>query len=416
MSYACLRKAWLLAGAVLLAPSAAHAQGLSFSDAVAHAAAEGPTIDAGASGVAAAQHARRAAGRLPDPQLVLGLENVPVDGPDRYRLNRDEMTMRRVGVMQEVPSGPERGARRALADVDIERAHAGLDVARLEARLGAADAWIKLYYAERRVSVFNRLAAEARVSAQAARARLGAGGGGLDDALAAEVDAARVEDRKGEATAAVEEARAELRRWIGAEADEPLGENAPTFAIDPVQLRDHIARHPALAQYAAERDAAEAQLRLAQSGRWPDWSWEVSYGRRAPELADMASVEVRIGLPLFQPWRQQPEIDARRDDVNRADAQRQAAERQHVATLESQLAQYQAYSANLERARATRLPLARQRAEAATQAYAGGSQSIAQLIAARAQALEAEMDALDLEERVATLGAEMTLQYAGETP
>ena len=416
MSHPCLSRAWLLAGAVLLAPSAAHAQALSFSDAVTQAAAQGPTIDAGTSGVAAAQHARRAAGRLPDPQIVLGLDNVPVDGPDRYRLNRDEMTMRRVGVMQDVPSGPERSARRAIANADIERAHAGLDVARLEARLGAAEAWIKRYYAERRLAVLNRLAEEARTSAQAARARLAAGGGGVDDALAAEVDAARVDDRKGEATAAVAEARAALRRWIGPAADEPLSDGSPTFTIDAIQLRENIAHHAALGQYAAERDVAQAQLQLAQSERWPDWSWEVSYGRRAPELSDMASVEVRIGLPLFQPWRQQPEIDARRDEVNRAEAQRRAAEREHIAMLESQLAQYQAFSANLERARATRLPLSQRRAEAATQAYAAGTQTIAQLIATRAQALDAEMGVLDLEERVATLGAEMTLQYLEQTP
>ncbi|HWA21924.1 MAG TPA: TolC family protein [Caulobacterales bacterium] len=409
MYYACLRRALLVASAVALAPTA-HAQELSFSDAVAQAATEGPTIDAGTSGVQAATRARRAAGRLPDPELTLGLDNVPVDGPDRYRLNRDSMTMQRVGIVQTVPSGPARSAQRAVADADIARAQAGLDVARLEARLGAADAWIKLYYAERRVAVIAILVEDAHASARAARARL-SGGGGVDDALAAEVDAARADDRLSDAKAAVTAARAELRRWIGIGADEPLAAAEPSFAIDPGMLRDHLQHHPALAQFAAERDEAQAQLRMAQSDRWPDWSWELSYGRRAPELSDMASVEVRIGLPLFQPWRQQPVIDARRAEVDRADARRDAAEREHVAMLESNLATYQAATANFDRARQTRLPLARQRAEAANAAYGAGSSSIATLIAARAQALETEMDVLDLAERVATLGAELSLQY-----
>jgi len=409
-----MRKAWLFVCAIGLAP-AAQAQELSFSQAVAEAASEGPTIEAGTSGVQAATRARRAAGRLPDPELALAIDNVPVDGPDRYRLNRDEMTMRRIGVMQSVPSGFERRAQRAVADADITRAEAALEVARLEARLGAADAWIKLYYTQRRLAVLNRLAEEAHASASAARARLGAGAADVDDALATEVEAARAEDRVSDATAAVAVARAQLRRWIGAAADEELADAAPSFVVDPAMLREQLRRHPVLAQYAAEHDEAEAQLRMAQSDRWPDWSWEVSYGRRAPELSDMASVEVRIGLPLFQPWRQQPVIDARRAEVDRADAQRQAAEREHLATLDSNLAAYEATEANLDRARQTRLPLARRR-EAANAAYGAGTSTVAALIAARAQALETEMDVLDLEERAATLGAELTLQYAGEAP
>lgn len=410
-----MRKAWLVCCAVGLSP-AAYAQDLSFSEAVAQAGVEGPTIEAGAAGVEAARRERRAAGRLPDPELVLAYDNVPITGPDRLRLNRDEMTMSRVGIMQEMPSGAERGAQRAIADASIARANAGLEVARLEARLGAADAWIKLYYAEQRLAVLARLATEARASAEAARARLAAGATGVDDALAAEIEAARVEDREDEARAAVASARAELRRWIGVAADEALAEAAPTFAIDPAFLRDRIRYHPALAAFGAERAAAEAELRGARAERWPDWSWEVSYGRRSPELEDMASVELRIGLPLLQPWRQGPVIDARRADASRVGAERAALEREHLAMLETGLAEYEAARANLARARGTRLPRARQRAEAAVAAYGAGTSTIATLISARGQALEAEMDVVDFEERVASLGAALTLQYSGAQP
>ncbi len=410
-----MRKAWLFICAIGLSP-AADAQDLSFSDAIAQASVEGPTIEASAARVEAARRERRAAGRLPDPELVLAYDNVPITGPDLLRLNRDEMTMSRVGIMQEMPSGAERGAERAVADANVARANAGLDIARLEARLGAADAWIKLYYAERRLAVLARLTAEAHASAEAARARLAAGATGVDDALAAEVEAARVEGRQDEARAAVVSARADLRRWIGAAADEPLAEVAPAFAIDPAFLRDHIRHHPALAVFGAERAAAEADLRRARAERWPDWSWEVSYGRRAPELEDMASVELRIGLPLLQPWRQGPVIDARRADVQRVGAERAAVEREHLAMLEAGLAAYEAASANLARARDTRLPRARQRADAAVAAYGAGTSTITALILARGQALEAEMDVIDLEARVAALGVALTLQYSGAQP
>jgi hypothetical protein len=140
------------------------------------------------------------------------------------------------------------------------------------------------------------------------------------------------------------------------------------------------------------------------------------YQRRDDAYGDMASIEVRIGLPLFQAWRQGPLVEARKADQGRVVAEGAAAEREHLAMLEAGLADYAATSANLERARATRLPLARQRAEAAAGAFAGGTMNADNLIAARRDALEAELDVISLSERRAMLGAALTLQYAERTP
>ena len=103
-----MRLAWIFACAAVLA-SAAYAQDLSFSDALERAASDGPTIVARRAAVDAATHSIAPAGALPDPELVLAIENVPATGPDRYRLDRDEMTMQRVGVMQEMPSSAKLG-------------------------------------------------------------------------------------------------------------------------------------------------------------------------------------------------------------------------------------------------------------------------------------------------------------------
>ncbi|MGE0595372.1 MAG: TolC family protein [Hyphomonadaceae bacterium] len=410
-----MRKAWVLACAIGWAP-AAYAQDLSFADAVARAASDGPSIAARRAAVDAAQRSIGPAGALPDPELVLAFENVPATGPDRYRLNRDEMTMQRVGVMQDMPSFAELGARRAMARAEAGRAGAGLELGRLEARLGAAQAWIGLYYAERRVALLGRIVDEARASSEAARGRLASGAGSVDEAIAAEVEAARLEDRVSEAQALVISMRAELRRWIGEAADQPLSDTPPRFNIDAEALRQQLRRHPALAAYEAETEAAEAGLRMAHAERWPDWSWEVSYGRRDPALEDMASVEVRVGLPLFQAWRQGPLIDARRADLRRVGAEHDASVREHESTLEGGLAQYSALEASVARARDVRLPLARQRAEAASGAFAAGNSSTSALIGARRDAIEAELDLFTLEERLALTGAALTLQYGEIAP
>lgn len=410
-----MRKAWILACTIFWAP-AAYAQDLSFADAVARAASDGPSIAARRAAVEAAERSIGPAGALPDPELVLAIENAPATGPDRYRLDRDEMTMQRIGVMQAMPSFAELGARRAVARAQAGRAGAGLEVGRLEARLGAAQAWIGLYYAQRRLGLSERILADARASSEAARGRLASGAGSVDEAIAAEVEAARLEDSVSEAQASVTIMRAELRRWIGEAGEKPLSDAAPLFNINAEMLRQHLRRHPALAAYDAETEAAEADLRLARAERWPDWSWGVSYGRRDPALEDMASVEVRVGLPLFQAWRQGPLIDARRADLHRVGAERDATLRQYEAMLEAGLAQYAALDASVARARDVRAPLARQRAEAASEAFAAGNSSASALFAARRGALEAELDLSLLEERLALTGAALTLQFGEITP
>lgn len=407
-----MRVAWLACCALGLAPIA-HAQDLSFNDALARAS-DGPRIEAGRASVRAAELAIGPAGQLPDPELVLGLENVPLSGVDRYRLDRDEMTMQRIGVMQEMPSGL--GARRSMADAEAGRAGAGLAIAELEARLGAAQAWINLYYVERRGEALRTLAEEASAAAAAARGRLAAGAGTVDETIAVEIEVARMADRLAELEAARIRARSELRRWIGDAADQELDAAAPAFAIDPAQMRERLRRHPALGAYRAEIDAAEAGLAMARAERRPDWSWELSYGRRDPSFGDMASIEVRVGLPLFQPWRQGPLVAARRADVARAEADRTAAEREYAAALDAQLAEYSALSANLERARSLRLPLATQRANAAAGAFAAGRANAVQLIDARRARLEAELETIELEERRALVGAALTMQYGESLP
>ena len=44
------------------------------------------------------------AGEPPDPKLLLGVQSLPIEGPERWSLNDDGMTMRMIGLMQEMPN------------------------------------------------------------------------------------------------------------------------------------------------------------------------------------------------------------------------------------------------------------------------------------------------------------------------
>src|SRR6188472_3806542 len=88
--------------------SVAHAEPVSHDDAVRIALERAPMLKAQARRLDAAHQAVTSAGRLPDPELIFGIENLPIEGPDAYSIGSDFMTMRRIGVMQPLPNGAKR--------------------------------------------------------------------------------------------------------------------------------------------------------------------------------------------------------------------------------------------------------------------------------------------------------------------
>ena len=83
-------------------------QTLSLNDALRIAVERSRQIAARDSSIVALKEMGAAAGQLPDPILKLGVDNLPVDGADRYSIGRDFMTMRRIGLMQEITRGDKR--------------------------------------------------------------------------------------------------------------------------------------------------------------------------------------------------------------------------------------------------------------------------------------------------------------------
>jgi cobalt-zinc-cadmium efflux system outer membrane protein len=328
-------------------------------------------------------------------------------------LNRDEMTMFSVGIMQEVPSEASRRARQQVAQADVSVSGAAVDVARLEARVAAATAWLQAFYAEQRVDVLLTLANDAATLEQATTASLGAGADKADAALSARLQAARLQDRIADARFEAAAARAELERWIGPLGPDRLGPRPPVFVIDAAALREHLEHHVELAGSSAVFAKAQAEVEQARAGREPDWSWSLSYGRRDPAFGDMISFGVRFKLPLFQSDRQAPVIDARRADLKRVGLERDALLREHQAMLEARLAEHDQLAGRLIRARDVVLPLARAQEALASAAHEAGTLDLAGLFAARLEAKEAELDRLDVERRLALVDAYLTLEYGG---
>ena len=87
--------------AAALVPLEAHGASLSLESALNLAVQRSETARAARAGQLSAAETARAAGRLPDPTLNVGIENLPVTGPDRLSTTADSMTMKRIGISQD---------------------------------------------------------------------------------------------------------------------------------------------------------------------------------------------------------------------------------------------------------------------------------------------------------------------------
>ena len=386
------RAAGLLALCLPVAASAA----LSFVETTALARDQAPSLMAQRNAVAGAQALRPAATTLPDPRLIVGVDNLPVTGADKFSLTRDFMTMQRFGLMQEVPNRAKREARAAGADARLQRELALLTVAQLSVQRDAALAWLAVYFAERRVARLDELERENRVLIDTLDARIASGQALPAERMMARQESLALADRRDDAKRDIAKARAALRRWVGARADESLAGEPPDLAVRAQQLRDDLHRHAEIAPYAAMQAAAQAEVGEADAEQRGDWAWELVYSRR-PQYSDMMSIQLSFDLPWQAGQRQQPQVLARQKEVLRIEAERDEALRRHREEIEAQLAELQALDSQRTRLDGTGRALAAERVALALVSYQAGRGSLGDVLMARRDAVETQLRLIDLD-------------------
>ena len=355
-----------------------------------------------------AQQARTAAGQLPDPKLAVGVENFPVTGPDRFSWNRESMTMRRVGVMQEVPNAAKRAAQRDAAGAKAERERSMLETERRAVRREAALAWLGLHFAERKLAAFGALEQQNKLLQDTLAARVTSGAASPSDALMARQDAVDLVDRRDELLAAVEQARALLKRWIGDESDLSAPGEAPDLRPDLARLLGDLGRHVELRAFSPMLAMAQADVDEARAMRQGDWGWEVAYANRARAFGDMVSFQLTFELPVSKSTRQEPVIASRQKEMERLQAERDDALRRVRSDVDAQVTELQRLERALQRQQSQTLPLAQERAQVTLASYQTGRADLGAVLAARKNAIEAQLRVLDLLSQVSAQQARLS--------
>jgi outer membrane protein TolC len=337
------------------------------------------------------------------------VDNLPVNGADRFSLTRDFMTMRRIGIMQEVPSTEKRRLRAQRFSADALKAQSELQMTVANVQRATALAWIDRYYSLALRQLFQEQAEETKLQVQSAETAYRGARGSQADVFAARAAEAALRDRASQLERQARNAVLMLTRWVGPDAERTPAGAPPlhTTYLERGLTDEHLRTHPDLVVAAAQIEAAQAEARLAQANRRPDWTVEANYSQRGSAYSNMISLGVSIPLQVDRANRQDQELAARLAMVDEAKARYEDLLRNHEAEVRVMISDWQNGKERMARYARELVPVAQQRVEAAMAAYRGGKSDLASVLAARREAVEVRTQALTLEMETARQWAQL---------
>ncbi|MBX9812171.1 MAG: TolC family protein [Burkholderiales bacterium] len=343
---------------------------------VAEALQNNPEIQAARKEREAAQHRVAPAGALDDPMLEAGFINVPTNS---LRFDREDMTMKMIGLSQRLPYPGKRGLRQDVATRDAESVGYGYqetvnrvarDIKTAYFDLGLTIEMTKLVEKNKRIL---------EQFLQIAEGRYSAGQGTQADVLKAQTQLSKMTDELIKLARERLTIEAELNRMLGRSA------NVAAPVPEPPQLREEILNLDSLREIALTRrpqllalqsivSRNEKALDLARKDYYPDFDVRLSYGQRdnmpdGTRRSDMVSLTVAINLPVWRDNKLAPRVAeslAMRDQaLGMYQAQRNEVDaklRQQAAAAEQNLKSARLYQTAV-------LPQARLTVESALAAY-----------------------------------------------
>jgi outer membrane protein TolC len=373
------------------------------------------------SSVTASREMAVAAGQLPDPVLKLGIQDLPVDGPDRFSVARDSFTMRQIGVMQEFTRSEKRELRAQRFEREAEKSLAERTATVAMIQRDTALAWLDRYYAEAMAAVIAEEAKEAQLEIVASEGAYRAGRGNQADVIAAHSALAGLQDRASEQNRRIRTAETGLARWVGDASEAPLA-GKPTIdsiRLDTSTLDGHLANHPQIVVLSKQEEIASTEAKLARANKKSDWSAELMYSQRGSSFSNMVSVGVSIPWQWDQKNRQDRELASKLAMAEQAKAEREEALRAHIAEVGAMVTEWENGRERLARYERELIPLAKERTRAALAAYQGAKANLTDLLLARRNEIDVRMQAVQLEMETARLWAQLNFLFpegVGTTP
>ena len=388
---------------------------LSLDEALALSIERQPALNAFARTARAAEEAAVAARQLPDPQLTIGIQNLPVTGSEAFDLGADFMTMKSIGIMRTQVREAKRDAASAryLAEAAVSLAEQDVLARRIqrEVMLG----WIAIIEAQQKREVLGLLVEKLEARQSLVEGGILDGSATPADVIAIEADISAARGEMLAAKDAEAAGRAMLARWIGDAAQRPLSTNQlPICRPSNKQLAlAAVAEHPLIEVARRRETVAERSIDIARAERKPDWGWSAMYGQRGGGRSDMVTLQVTIDLPFNKSRLQNRRIAEASELAAAARDRAEDTRREVVSDFEQAWAQWSEANARLTTALSDTLPALEAVERALEARVAGGQPAVTDVQAASERTTRTVLDAIEQRAALARASADLSF-YAEE--
>ncbi|MEZ4361025.1 MAG: TolC family protein [Kofleriaceae bacterium] len=277
---------------------------------------------AGAKAEGQAQRERAPqAGALPDPMLSLGVQN---DGFTSIGIGRESNNFVSIMAAQTFPWLGKRALRRAVAQANADRAASAVTRARLSIEAEVRRGYLGLMLTRERLALLQKLEGIWQSALGQARVRYEIGDGAQSDLLRAQLEVARLAQRRLGLVAEERRRVQGLNRLRAHPLDEPIAPAIGLRELPALATFDRafsvdfaLAHSPELAAARLEIQASQRAAQLADKSSYPDLTVSAGIMIRGT-LPPMWQLTLGIPVPLYRDTKQRREVAERRASVSAA--------------------------------------------------------------------------------------------------
>lgn len=357
-------------------------------------------------------------GELPDPNLSLGVGNIPIDS---LALDEEPMSQVKIGVRQKIPFPGTLRLRQQ--EEELERKRYRLELRDLEARLTkeVRKTWLEAFYHKRALEVVDANLELFEDLLSIARTQYTVGQGLQQDVLLAGLEKDRLRDERIRLENALERVKNKLAELTLADpAALTIPAELPDLSAPSslAQIESGLSEHPMILAQKSRIRKKGTSVELAQKDYYPDFGVQFSYGhRRARDMngdrqSDFVSGGITMELPVFRKNRQDRRVAAARENRTAARKKLESLMLKLKRRARSTWSDMQSYRERVRLFEQTILPESRQTIDANRSAYSSGRLDFLDLVRSRIQDYKYKLKLWKL--RVETVKSRAELLYLAE--
>jgi outer membrane protein, heavy metal efflux system len=329
--------------------------------------------------VEAAEGRAKQAGAFPNPEAILGAQQLPLDA------NASNQREYVAGVGQTLPLSGRLSKARQAELLDREVRARGLDVKRRDIRKRVHSAFATALYQEKAYQAQTEIQQNTEKAVATTRARVENGDALREDLARVEMELARAKVELQRADALRQQALVALASAIGdpnLSLKSLAGTLDATFEIPTLEtLAANLSSQPETALAEADLRARTARVDLAKAERIPDVKVELLYHRLESVQENTLDVGLSIPIPLFN--RNQGRLREARAELAAAEARSRMTQNELATRLRESYLQLTAALANSRTLKTEILAKADTVLKGAEARYAAGDISLAEILPVR---------------------------------